>query len=172
MARPPLRCWPMRGEVTVRPVSLPADAELLISVYAGTRQPELSMLGWSEAQTEAFIRMQFDAQTRHYGSVYPRAGASVIEVDGQAAGRLIVDRSEAEIRIVDLALLPEFRRAGVGSAVVQRILVEADASGLPIRCHVEQSNDARRFWEHFGLVATGLDGAHIAMERACVTSPR
>jgi GNAT superfamily N-acetyltransferase len=162
----------MHGEVTARPVRLPADAEALISVYAATREAELRVLGWPEGQIDAFIRMQFEAQDRHYRSFYPGASHSVVEVGGQVAGRLIVERSEAEIRIVDLALLPEFRRAGVGSAVVERLCEEADGGGLPIRCHVEQSNEARRFWEHHGLVATGLDGAHIAMERACVTSAR
>jgi GNAT superfamily N-acetyltransferase len=162
----------MHGEVTARPVRLPADLELLISVYGSTRKPELDMLGWTEGQIDAFIRMQFEAQDRHYRSFYPGAGHSIVEVGGRAAGRLVVDRSEAEIRIVDLALLPEFRRAGTGSAVVERLCEEADAHGLPIRCHVEQSNEARRFWEQLGLVATGVDGAHIAMERVCVTSPR
>ncbi|MDQ6804010.1 MAG: GNAT family N-acetyltransferase [Actinomycetota bacterium] len=162
----------MQGEVNARPVRLPADAELLFSVYAATREPELRMLGWPEAQTDAFIRMQFDAQTRHYRSFYPSASYSVIEVGGQSAGRLIVDRSDGEIRIVDLALLPEFRHAGVGRAVVERICEEADAHRLTIKCHVEQSNAARLFWEQLGLVASRVDGAHIAMERACVTSPR
>jgi len=116
--------------------------------------------------------MQLDAQTRHYRSVHPTAAHSVITVGGEPAGRLIVDRSDREIRIVELALLPPFRRAGVGSELVRPLLEEADAAGLPVRCHVEQSNDARRFWERLGLVAVGLDGAHMAMERACVTSTR
>ncbi|HWF49171.1 MAG TPA: GNAT family N-acetyltransferase [Solirubrobacteraceae bacterium] len=162
----------MHGEVTARPVRLPADLELLISVYGATRRPELDMLGWTEGQIDAFIRMQFEAQDRHYRSFYPGARHSIVEVGARSAGRLIVDRVAAEIRIVDLALLPAFRRAGIGSAVVERLCEEADANGLPIRCHVEQGNEAKGFWEQLGLVATRVDGAHIAMERVCVTSPR
>jgi ribosomal protein S18 acetylase RimI-like enzyme len=161
----------MPGEVTVRAMRLPADSEFLMSVYGATRRPELSLLDWSEAQADAFIRMQFDAQTRHYRAHYPQASHVVIAVGGEPAGRLIVDRSTKEIRIVDLALLSEFRRAGVGSWLVRLLFEEADAKGLPVRCHVEQSNDARRFWEQLGLVARGLDGVHVAMERVCATSP-
>ncbi len=162
----------MLGELILRPVRLPADANLLLSVYAATRTAELTMLGWPDAQAEVFIRMQFDAQTRHYRTLYPLAVHSVVAVRGEAAGRIIVARSDEEIRIVDIALLPEFRRVGIGSRLLRRLIDEADASGLPIRCHVVQGNDARRFWEHLGLIARGQDGAHIFMERACATSPR
>jgi ribosomal protein S18 acetylase RimI-like enzyme len=116
--------------------------------------------------------MQFEAQTRHYAAVFQAAEHSLITVGGESAGRLIVDRSDREIRIVDLALLPRFRRGGVGSGLVRGLFKEADVSGLPVRCHVEQSNDAMRFWERLGLVACGLDGAHVAMERVCATSRR
>ncbi len=149
-----------------------SDSDFLRSVYAAARMPELGGLGWPRAQLDAFIRMQFDAQTRHYRSVFPHAGHSVIAVGGQRAGRLIVDRSQEEIRIVDIALLQQFRRAGVGSELVRRLCEEADANGLPVRCHVEQHNDARCFWEQLGLVASGLDGTHVAMERRCASSPR
>jgi ribosomal protein S18 acetylase RimI-like enzyme len=162
----------MLGDVTVRPARVPADGEFLLSVYAATRAPELTLLNFSPAQAEAFVRMQFDAQTRHYNAFHPDASQLVIAVGGEPAGRLIVDRSDSEIRIVDIALLPGFRRAGVGSAVIRRTFQEADAAGLPVRCHVEQSNEARAFWEHLGLVARGVDGAHVKMERGCVTSPR
>jgi ribosomal protein S18 acetylase RimI-like enzyme len=162
----------MLGEVLTRPVHTPGDNAFLLSLYAAVRRPELTMLGWDDAQVDAFIQMQLEAQTRHFGATFPEARHLVITVQGGAGGRLILDRTDREIRIVDLVLLPEFRRAGVGSAVVRRVCDEADADGLPVRCHVEQSNSAIRFWERLGLVACGLDGAHIAMERACATSPR
>jgi ribosomal protein S18 acetylase RimI-like enzyme len=156
----------MPGEVTVRTVRMPADGEFLLAVYASTRT-DLSMLDLPEAQAEALIRMQFDAQTRHYGAVFPAAGYSVVAVDGEPAGRLIVDRTDAAILIVDLALLPRFRRAGVGTELVRRLLDEADLSALPVRCHVVQDNEARAFWERLGFVAGELGGVHLAMERRC-----
>jgi ribosomal protein S18 acetylase RimI-like enzyme len=162
----------MAPDVALRPADLPADDEFLISVYASTRMPELSGLGWPEAQLDAFIRMQFDAQTRHYGAAFPGATHSVIAVGGAPAGRLIVDRADAELRIVDISLLPQFRRAGVGTALVRELLEEADARGLPLRCHVAVGNDALAFWERFGLRARDHDDAYVAMERPCATSPR
>ena len=161
----------MCGEVSVRPERLPEDGDFLLSLYASTRRPELTGLGWSAAQQDAFIRMQFDAQTRHYRGCFPDARYSVICVGGERAGRMIVRRSDDEILIVDIALLPEFRGACTGGALVRCLLAEADAGRLPVRCRVLQGNDARRFWERAGFVAQDGDGVYVAMERACGTSP-
>jgi GNAT superfamily N-acetyltransferase len=87
-------------------------------------------------------------------------------VDGERAGRLIVNRADNEIVIVDITLTPKFRRIGVGRGLVRRLLDEADARRVRIRCHVLQRSNARRFWERAGFVAQGGDGVYVAMERA------
>lgn len=163
----------MHGKVSARPELLPEDGGFLLTLYATVRKPELTGLGWSAAEQEAFIRMQFDAQIRHYRGCFPDARYSVIWVGGERAGRMIVRHSDEEILIVDIALLPEFRSAGIGSALVRRLLAEADAGRLPVRCHVLQGSDARRFWERAGFVAQDGDGdgVYVAMERPCETLP-
>ena len=160
----------MHGDVSTRPERLPDDGDFLLSVYASTR-PELTGLGWPGKQQDAFIRMQFDAQTRHYRESFPDAAYSVICVDGERAGRLIVNHADDQILIVDIALLPEFRRIGIGSGLVRRLLDQADASHLPVRCHVLHDSTARRFWEHAGFAAQRRDGVYLAMERAPQARP-
>jgi GNAT superfamily N-acetyltransferase len=160
----------MHGDVSARPERLPDDGDFLLSVYASTR-PELTGLGWSGKQQDAFIRMQFDAQTRHYRESFPHATYSVICVDGERAGRLIVNHADDQILIVDIALLPEFRRIGIGGGLVRRLLDQADAGHLPVRCHVLHDSTARRFWERAGFSAQGRDGVYLAMERAPQARP-
>jgi GNAT superfamily N-acetyltransferase len=154
----------MHGDVSTRPQRLPDDGDFLLSVYASTR-PELTGSGWPEKQQDAFIRMQFNAQTRHYRESFPDATYSVICVDGEPAGRLIVHHASDQILIVDIALLPQFRHTGIGIALIRRLLEQADAGHLPVRCHVLRDNTARRFWEHAGFNAQRSDGVYLAMER-------
>ncbi|HEY6313994.1 MAG TPA: GNAT family N-acetyltransferase [Streptosporangiaceae bacterium] len=156
----------MPRQVSTRAERLPDDGDFLLCVYACTRRAELAGLGWPEEQQDAFIRMQFDAQTRHYRESFPDATHSVICIDGELAGRLIIDRAGDQILIVDIALLPEFRRKGVGDMLVRRLADQADAGHLPVRCHVRHDSTARQFWEHAGFIAHGRDGAYLAMERA------
>lgn len=158
----------MTRAIGIRP-ECPQDGDFLASLYASTRQSELAMLGWPAAEQDAFLRMQFDAQSRHYRSAFPAATRSIICVDGERAGRLIVNHRDDEVRIVDIALLPEFRGTGVGGELIRRVLADADAAGIPVRCHVLAGNRARRFWARAGFAEQESDGVYLAMERPCGT---
>jgi ribosomal protein S18 acetylase RimI-like enzyme len=142
----------------------PDDEELLYRVYAGTRTEELAPVPWTEAQKEAFLRMQFRAQSQDYAANYPDAAFLVILVDGAPAGRLYVDRRQDELLIVDIALLPEHRGNGVGGAILRDLLAEAAAAGKPVRIHVEHMNPALRLYERLGFRRIGDRGIYLLME--------
>ena len=150
--------------VTLRPTG-PDDSEFLLHVYASTRSEELASVPWSPEQKDAFLRQQFHAQSVDWSQNYPKADWSIVEVDGVPAGRLYVDWGEAEIRLVDIALLPEFRRGGIGTALIGRLFVEADARRLPVTIHVEIFNPARALYERLGFVAREERGMYLFMER-------
>jgi ribosomal protein S18 acetylase RimI-like enzyme len=90
----------------------------------------------------------------------------VILVGGQPAGRLYVARWPAEIRIVDIALLPEFRGAGVGSRLLAELLAEADQAGKPVSIHVEKLNPALRLYQRLGFARAADREVYWLMERA------
>jgi ribosomal protein S18 acetylase RimI-like enzyme len=148
---------------TLRAVA-PGDEELLYRIYASTRTEELAPVPWTEAQKEAFLRMQFEAQSRDYAANYPDAAFLVILVDGAPAGRLYVDRREDEMLIVDIALLPEHRGNGVGGAILRDLLAEAAAAGKPARIHVEHLNPALRLYERLGFRRIDEGGIYLLME--------
>jgi ribosomal protein S18 acetylase RimI-like enzyme len=151
-------------DVRLRPVQ-PSDAEFLYRVYASTRQPEMDVLPWSEMDKDAFLRMQFEAQSRDWSAQNPRASFQVVTVGGHPAGRLCVDRRDDEIRIVDVALLPEFRGRGIGGALLADVLREADAAGKPVRIHVERFNPAQRLYDRLGFHVRSDGGVYLLLER-------
>jgi ribosomal protein S18 acetylase RimI-like enzyme len=122
------------------------DLPFLFRVYASTREEELALTGWSEEQRSAFLTMQFDAQHRYYREHFPAARFDVIEVAGEAAGRLYVDRCNDEIRVIDIALLPEYRRVGIGGGLLRELQAEAASESKPIIIHVEPHNPAMRLY--------------------------
>jgi ribosomal protein S18 acetylase RimI-like enzyme len=148
------------------------DDEFLLAVYASTRGRDLDLLGLSGDEARAFLRMQYDAQDRHFAAAHPDARRGLVLVDATPVGRLVVDRAEAIWWIVDLALLPAWRGRGVGGTVVGRFVDDADAAGVAVRCHVAVDNPARRFWARFGFEPRRDDGAYLALERVCGTSAR
>ena len=117
----------MSGRITVRPMALD-DMPFLCRVYASTREEELMQVPWTATQKESFLQMQFEAQHHHYMEHYRDAAFGVILEDGLPVGRLYIARWPEEIRIVDISLLPEYRRRGIGSFLLRQILDEATAN--------------------------------------------
>ncbi len=155
---------PGGGRVALRPVG-PEDEEFLIAVYASTREPELAQVPWSEEQKSAFVRQQAGAQRREYESRFPAAEYDVILLDGRPVGRLWVARDDEEVRLLDIALLPEAQGRGVGSALLPLLVEEARAGGKKLRHMVFVMNDgARRFYERLGFRVFEEVGAYLHME--------
>ena len=146
-----------------RPMEL-GDEEFLFLVYASTRAEELAAVPWDAAQKEAFLRMQFRAQHTHYLSHYPEASYAVLFLAGQPAGRLYLDRRDEELRILDIALLPEHRNRGIGTALIREVMDEAASAGKPVRLHVESFNPAYRLYTRLGFTPISDTGVYTLME--------
>lgn len=148
---------------SLRPVTA-ADNKFLLMVYASTRAEELAAVAWTDDEKESFVRQQFEAQAAHYEQQYPEASFDVVVVDGQPAGRLYVDRWPAEIRIVDITLLPAYRNAGTGTSLLRQLMAEAEASGRTLSIHVERFNPAMGLYTRLGFRPIGEHGVHVLME--------
>jgi ribosomal protein S18 acetylase RimI-like enzyme len=150
------------GRVSLRPATAD-DHEFLVALYGSTRDEELSQVVWPEGQRDAFVRMQFALQDAQYRTGNPDGSFEVIEVDGRPIGRLYVDRRDGEIRIIDLALVPESRGAGIGTRLLEGILDEAAGSGRTVRLHVEVHNRAVELYNRLGFVPVSDDGVYRLM---------
>jgi ribosomal protein S18 acetylase RimI-like enzyme len=148
--------------ITLRPADL-NDEALLYQLYAGARAEEVGAWGWDSAQQEAFLSLQFRAQQAHY-SEYPNADHRIILANGRPIGRLFVSELEDEFRLVDIALLPEHRNAGIGRTLIRKLLDQARLSGKAVRLHVEKTNRAQRLYERLGFAEIGDAGSHLFME--------
>jgi len=148
--------------IEARPAS-PEDHAFLFELYASTRREELAAWGWDPAQQNAFLQMQFLAQTRAYEGQYSGAEHRILWQGGQRMGRTLVARSESEIHLVDIALLPEFRGQGHGTTVLRELQAEAAATGKPLRLSVLSQSPARRLYQRLGFDAINDDGLYCSM---------
>jgi GNAT superfamily N-acetyltransferase len=141
-----------RQQVTLRNAT-DNDVAFLCEVYASTRTEELALTDWDDGRKAEFCHMQFTAQDAHYKTYYPSARYHVIECDGEPVGRLYVDRWEREIRIMDIALLTEWRGRGIGSGLLEALQTEGAAVGKVLSIHVEKFNPALQWYERLGFQA-------------------
>jgi ribosomal protein S18 acetylase RimI-like enzyme len=151
--------------VALRP-AVAADRELLLAVYASTRLAELEHVPWDAAAKAAFLRSQAEAQDADYRTRRPDADFLVITVDGQDVGRLYrVELPDHELRLMDIALLPDWRGRGIGRRLLQDLVDEADRRGLTLTLHVEHQTPVRRLYDRLGFVVTAQDDVNARMER-------
>jgi ribosomal protein S18 acetylase RimI-like enzyme len=140
------------------------DEEFLYQLYCSTRADEIAAFGWERAQQDAFLQLQFRGQQRHYQVQQLDVDNRVILQEDKPIGQLIVMRSDREIRLADISLLPEFRGAGIGTALIRELFAEARESGRPVTLHVEKSSRAARLYERLGFKKTAELGFHYRME--------
>lgn len=155
---------PDGASLRLRPVTTD-DNPFLLSVYTSTRATELAQVQWQPGQQEAFIAWQFEMQRREYDARFPEPDYNVIEIDGQPAGRIWIGRSEDEIRLLDIALLPEFQNRGAGTILLNRLIDEAKATNKRLRHMVfVLNNNADRFYLRLGFVEIEDIGGYKHME--------
>lgn len=153
--------------VVLRPV-INEDRLFLIDVYRSTRTEELNRaIDWSEEQKSAFILHQFNAQDDYYKKVYPDASYDIIMYNDIAIGRLYVERFllEGTIRIIDIAILPTYRKLGIGSFLINSLMNEANLSNKSITIHVEIFNKALELYKRLGFeIIKETNGVYYLME--------
>ncbi len=149
--------------VSLRPIT-PEEMEFLLRVYASTRAEEMAQVPWTDEEKAEFLRFQFQAQHKYYQEQFPNAAFDLILVGEEPVGRLYVDRREEEIRLVDIALLAEWRGNGLGSRLLDDLLSEARQSGKLVRIHVEHNNPAMRLYLRLGFEKIEEQGVYHLME--------
>ncbi len=150
--------------LTLRPIT-PDDQSFLYRVYYSTREEELSRVPWTDEQKEAFVRMQFHAQHTYYMDQFRNARYDVVLMEDVPVGRLYVDRRDTTIRIIDIAILPEYRNRGIGTQILNNLIAESESTQLPISIHVEKFNRALIWYQRLGFYQIEDQGVYLLMER-------
>lgn len=150
-------------DIGFRPIR-PADEPFLRRLYFSTRADEMAMVPWSEEEKSQFLGMQFEAQHKFYQDTFTEAEFLVVQRRGDPIGRLYLDRRDDEIRLIDIALLPETRGQGLGGTLMRDVLAEAASVGKKVRIHVERNNPAMRLYDRLGFRNVEEQGPYYLME--------
>jgi len=150
-------------DISFRPATA-ADDGLLFSLYASTRAAELAQVPWTEEQKTAFVRMQFDAQTREYAARHPQATHEIICVQAKPVGRLYLSCKPDAFHILDIIVMPEHRGAGTGSWVLKKVMADAARAGKAVTIYVESFNPSLRLLERLGFQPLRNEGIYSLLK--------
>lgn len=138
-----------------------ADRDFLLHLFAAC-SPLAGIL------PAAMLTQQAELANNGFRSVSPAAMFRIASIDHEPAGRFAVDWNRNGVSHgIDLAVLPECRRSGLGLAMLRAWLAVADDHGLPCALEVVASNPARRIYQRLGFTPVpGMDETYAVIEMA------
>lgn len=144
--------------------STQADQPFVAALFATTRETERANFQGDESLWSMLMEQQARLQEHHYRTHYDGATIDIMERDGQPIGRLCLCEFDDEIRLMDIALLPEVRNGGLGTRVIRTVMDAAAERGKAVRIHVEQFNPAWRLYKRLGFKFLEDRGIYQFME--------
>jgi ribosomal protein S18 acetylase RimI-like enzyme len=134
-----------------------ADAAFLADLFRSTR-PELAML--PAGLGDMLVAQQRQLQEMGYRQAFPGASTLIIESDGKPVGKLVLDEQRQHLRVVDIAVAPEWRGRGFASAVLKQL----QQQGRDVVLSVAHDNaPALRLYQSLGFVEEARDEVRASM---------
>lgn len=141
------------------------DTRFLHHLYGATRAHEFQMVDPTTAAS--LLLMQSEARERQYRDSHPAAVDAIILLRGERVGRLLVDRSQASVwLLIDIAVLPNRQRAGIGDKVLRRLLADADAASCAVELNVIVASPPVRWYARHNFLAMAATEVYVSMRRA------
>ncbi len=132
------RVYNLPGTLHLRAVD-EADSEFLEELYF-SRRADLQQIPGDAQFVRQLIKMQQQMQAVGIRNNFPVARHLLLEDGSVRIGRLVVDIGASDVRLVDIALLPEVQGRGIGRKVLQAMLEDALSQGLSMSLAVEKNN--------------------------------
>ncbi len=137
-----------------------ADFAFLCELFADIRREELAPVPWPDQAKRDFLDAQCKLQRDHYARHYGGAELLLILDGNTPIGRLYVHATNAEIRVMDIALRRNWRARGIGSQLIRTLLEEAARRGIEVTLHVEPGNPAQHMYRRFGFALVENRGVY------------
>jgi RimJ/RimL family protein N-acetyltransferase len=136
------------------------DATFLFHLFASNAASELRVAAISEAMRDSLISLQHRAQLASYRAAFPYGRFQVAELNGAPIGRLVENDEPDLIHVIDIALLPERQRQGIGRRLIAGVVERAGRLGLGVRARVHVGNiGSERLFGALGFTKAFVPGA-------------
>jgi ribosomal protein S18 acetylase RimI-like enzyme len=130
------------ANLQIRP-SNASDKIFLEQLHNSTRD-DLKLIDGEKDFVDSIIEMQYRAQTEGYGSKFPNAMYFVIEKQHERIGKVTIDFGPNEVRLIDIAFIPEARGKGFGPEVIAGLQKAAEQVSTPLTLSVLSHNLAAK----------------------------
>jgi GNAT superfamily N-acetyltransferase len=141
-------------EIALRPAT-EKDGNLLWDLHRVTLKPYVEQIwGWDE-----------DFQRRYFWEHFSPENSQVIIYEGVDAGVMTVEESPLGYILSNIELYPQFQGQGIGTSLINDLILKADQHGLPVSLRVLKINPARQLYLRLGFSIIGETETHYWMRK-------
>jgi ribosomal protein S18 acetylase RimI-like enzyme len=142
--------------VTLRPAT-PEDVQFACQVSRETmRGHAIATFGtWSEEEARQRC-------SRNSAAGFTR----IIELGEVPIGIYVVDRAPDHVQLLQIFILPNYQRRGIGSRLIEGLLAEARAAHVPLRLRVLRVNPAFELYQRMGFRVVEETAERYCMEHS------
>ncbi len=152
------------GMLRLRP-EVAADAAFLSALHDSVKGPELASLPVGDPVRRQLLDMQYRAMTESYHAAFRNGRFDLITLNDEPIGRLISDLNHGLLRIVYIALLPEWRSRGICTALMRSVLETPSRSVTRSEATVALDNPASlRLWSRLGFAERTRTETDLVLE--------
>lgn len=132
-----------------------ADVDFTFAVKeAAFREYVEKVWGWDGADQRELHEVRFASQDVH-----------IVQYRGTDVGYFSTSSTADRVRVVQIFILPEYQRKGLGSACMRLIVSDASAQEKSVRLQVLKINTrAIAFYRRLGFSIVDEDNTHVQME--------
>lgn len=139
-----------------------ADRPLLLEVFAESRDLALQALPPQVLAT--VMEQQFSAQEASFAARTPEIEDLVIlAADGAPCGRLVLQDAADALRVVEVAILPSHRGAGIGAEVLRQVQARARIADRPVELAAHRGSPVLGLYRRLGFRVTAQDESRCSL---------
>jgi len=147
-----MREEPRAAEFRLRPAK-PGDYRFAVALYLDGARRHLSKIGrWSRPRLAAKFRRG-----------YRQSQSRMVCAGEKTIGWMQVAEQVGRLNLLQLHLLPSYRRQGIGTRLIKDLLRRANGLGKPVTLMVMHGNPAQALYLRLGFRQTGRDVDRIQM---------
>lgn len=113
---------------------------------------------------QSLLPMQFQAQLAQQLATQNKSSLALVCMDQTPIGKCFIEYGQEDIHIIDIALLPDYQRRGIGGHLITRLCEEAAASRRFVSLRVQKTSRALRLYLRLGFEIAKDEGVVYLMQ--------
>jgi len=150
------------SSVILRP-QVASDQTYLFQLFTETHTKKLQLNTLPNEIANTILRQQFQAQTTGYQTDYPDAQFSIIELDDQAIGKIIILETPETSHIIDIAISESKQGQAIGSKLIKSIIKKATSNKKSVTLSVDELTGPVALYKRLGFKAVDITAGSISM---------